>query len=376
MQVELSQEQKEARYHFREFVEEKITPYAGQWDREGRIPCSIIAELKEQGYLGAPAPKNNGGAGMDAVTYGLLTEEIARGCSSVRSLLTVHDMVTLSILRWGMRSLKEEYALSLVRGDLIAALALSEPTAGSDISSVETAARADGAHWVLTGKKSWVTFGQIANLFLVIARCGTGLSAFAVPANTPGLTMHKITVAGTRASLLANIHLNECRVPAAYIVGKAGFAAVQAVPTALDHGRYSVAWGCVGIAQACLNASLDYSNRRTQFGAPIAKHQLIQRKLSDMIVNTRAARLLCYRAGYLRQVNSPQALGETMIAKYFASKAATEAANDAVQVHGANGFTDDYPVIRLLRDAKVMEIIEGSTQIQQIAIATCPPKEI
>jgi glutaryl-CoA dehydrogenase (non-decarboxylating) len=376
MQVELSQEQREARYRFREFVEETIAPFAGQWDREGRIPLSIIAELKEQGYLAAPAPKADGGAGMDAVTYGLLTEEIARGCSSVRSLLTVHDMVTLSILRWGSRTLKEEYAPSLVRGDLIAALALSEPAAGSDISSVKTEARADGTHWILTGKKSWVTFGQIADLFLVIARCGSGLSAFAVPGSTPGLTRHEITVAGTRASLLANVHLNECRVPAAYVVGKVGFAAVQAIPTALDHGRYSVAWGCVGIAQACLNASLDYSNRRTQFGAPIAKHQLIQRKLSDMIVNTRAARLLCYRAGYLRQLNSPEALVETMIAKYFASKAATKAANDAVQVHGANGLTDDYPVIRLLRDAKVMEVIEGSTQIQQIAIATCPPKEV
>ena len=376
MLVELSPRQKEDRYRFREFVQEKITPFAGQWDREGRIPTRIIAELKEQGYLAAPAPRNEGGIGMDPITYGLLTEEIARGCSSVRSLLTVHDMVMLSILRWGSRSLKEQFAEPLMCGDMIAALALSEPAAGSDVSSVETEVRADGFHLVLTGKKSWVTFGQIADLFLVVARCATGLTAIAVPAGTPGLIRREISVAGTRASLLANLEFDECRVPAAYVVGKPGFAAVQAVPTALDHGRYSVAWGCVGIAQACLEASLEYANRRKQFGVVIAKHQLIQRKLSDMIVNTRAARLLCYRAGYLRQSNSPDAIGETMIAKYFASKAATRAANDAVQVHGANGLTDDYPVIRFLRDAKVMEVIEGSTQIQQIAIATCPPKEV
>jgi alkylation response protein AidB-like acyl-CoA dehydrogenase len=376
MQVELSHEQAEARHRFREFVEKRITPFAGQWDKEGRIPSCIIRDLKEQGYLAAPAPKEAGGTGMELITYGLLTEEIARGCSSVRSLLTVHDMVTLSILRWGSSALKEVYAAALVNGSLIGALALSEPTAGSDTANIAMEARADGDQWVLTGRKSWITFGQIADLFLVIARSGKGLSAFAVPANTPGLTKQAISVAGTRASLLANIHFNECRVPAAYVVGKIGFAAVQAVPTALDHGRYSVAWGCVGIAQACLDASLDYSSKRMQFGGPIAKHQLIQRKLSDMIVNTRAARLLCYRAGYLRQANSPEALGETMIAKYFASKTATKAANDAVQVHGANGFTDEYPVMRLLRDAKVMEVIEGSTQIQQIAIATCPPKEM
>ena len=376
MQVELSNEQTEARHRFREFVEKRITPFAGQWDKEGRIPSCIIRDLKEQGYLAAPAPKEAGGMGMELITYGLLTEEIARGCSSVRSLLTVHDMVTLSILRWGSSALKEAYAAALVNGSLIGALALSEPTAGSDTANIEMEARAEGDHWVLTGHKSWITFGQIADLFLVIARSGKGLSAFAVPANTPRLTKQAISVAGTRASLLADIHLNECQVPAAYVVGKIGFAAVQAVPTALDHGRYSVAWGCVGIAQACLDASLDYASKRTQFGGPIAKHQLIQRKLSDMIVNPRAARLLCYRAGYLRQANRPEALGETMIAKYFASKTATKAANDAVQVHGANGFTDEYPVMRLLRDAKVMEVIEGSTQIQQIAIATCPPKEM
>jgi glutaryl-CoA dehydrogenase (non-decarboxylating) len=172
------------------------------------------------------------------------------------------------------------------------------------------------------------------------------------------------------------VTLDGCRVPADHLVGRVGFGFSHVANTALDHGRYSVAWGAVGIAQACLDACSEYTASRRQFGKPIAEHQLVQRKLTRMIVDTRAARLLCFLAGYRRSIGDPDAASETLIAKYFASRAATRAASDAVQLHGANGLSQDYPVERYLRDAKVTEIIEGSTQIQEIAIARCPPTEL
>ncbi|HXB21789.1 MAG TPA: acyl-CoA dehydrogenase family protein [Candidatus Solibacter sp.] len=374
--LELSGAQKDARLRFRHFVQEHITPYAGQWDRDQRIPNDVIDQLRAHGYLGTMLPQNPGGA-MDAITYGLLTEEIARGCSSVRSLLTVHDMVSLGLNRWGNRAIKEEFADALATGKLLCALALSEPEAGSDATSVKTEALADDEGYILSGRKKWTTFGQIADLFLVLARCQGQLAAFLVPASTPGLVRCPMYgIVGTRASLLAEIELNECRVPKHYLVGKIGFGFSHVISSVLDHGRYSVAWGSVGIAQACLDACLDYTSKRKQFGVELREHQLVQRKLTDMIVDTRAARLLCYRAGFLRDAGDPGATAETLVAKYFASRAAVHAANDAVQLHGANGLTEEYPVARYLRDSKVMEIIEGSSQIQQITIAKYPFDEI
>lgn len=375
-QFEPSEAQKEARLRFRQFVQEHITPFAGEWDRAERVPQQLIDELRRRGYMGAPLPQHPGGA-MDAVTYGLLTEEIARGCSSVRSLLTVHDMVSLGLHRWASHAVKEEFGEAVSSGRMLCALALSEPEAGSDAASVKTEGRATDDGYVLSGKKKWTTFGQIADLFLVLARCQEQLAAFLVPAAAPGLLRKPMKgIAGTRASLLAEIEFHECCVPRHYLIGKIGFGFSHVVSSVLDHGRYSVAWGSVGISQACLNACLDYTSKRRQFGVALREHQLVQRKLTDMIVNTRAARLLCYRAGYLRDMKDPGASAETLVAKYFASKMAVRAANDAVQLHGANGLTDEYPVARLLRDSKVMEIIEGSTQIQQITIAGYPFDEL
>ena len=375
-QFELSDAQKEARLRFRHFVQEHIAPYAGEWDRQERVPQELIDQLRVRGYLGASLPDHPNGA-MDTITYGLLTEEIARGCSSVRSLLTVHDMVSLGIHRWGSRAIKEEFAALVSSGQLLCALALSEPEAGSDAASVKTEARADGESFILNGVKKWTTFGQIAGLFLILARCQDKLAAFLVPASSPGLIRRPMKdIVGTRASLLAEIELNECRIPKHYLVGKIGFGFSHVISSVLDHGRYSVAWGSVGIAQACLDACLEYTSKRKQFGVELREHQLVQRKLTDMIVSTRAARLLCYRAGYLRNLNDHGASAETLVAKYFGSKTAVRAANDAVQLHGANGLTEEYPVARYLRDAKVMEIIEGSSQIQQITIAKYPFEEL
>lgn len=377
MKLALSGAQRDARDRARRFVQERIAPHAGRWDREERMPLEVIDDLRSRGYLGAPLPTEAGGGGMEPITYGLITQEIGKGCSSVRSLLTVHDMVGVALSRWGSRAVKEEVLPRLGRAEWIAALALSEPNAGSDAASVETEAREEGEELVLTGKKRWISFGQVADLFLVLARWGGELTAFLVPANAPGLSRQAISgIEGTRASLLADLHLNDCRIPRRYLVGRKGFGLSHVFSVALDHGRYSVAWGAVGIAQACLDACLEHTTRRVQFGVRLADHQLVQRTLTEMIVASRGARLLCYRAGYLRQIGDPGAVPETMIAKYFSSRAATRSANDAVQLHGAIGLSDRSPVGRYLRDARVTEVIEGSTQIQQISIPRYPLEEL
>ena len=378
LRLELSPRQRAARTSCRDFVERHIAPFAGEWDRAAEMPVeTVVADLRSHGYLGSILPSEVGGGGIDAVTYGLLTEEIGRGCSSVRSLLTVHDMSTLALARWGSAGLKDELLPIMARAERIGALALSEPGAGSDPASVSTEARADGDDFILDGTKKWITFGEVADELLVLARLDGALTTFMVPAEAQGVSREPLRhMVGTRSSRLATITFDGCRVPAHRRVGRPGFGLSHVIGTALDHGRYSVAWGSVGIAQACLESSLDYAATRNQGGALIAEHQLIQRRLSNMIADTQAARLLCCRAGYLRQERDPGAVSETMIAKYFASRAAVDAANSAIQLHGAVGLSDQLPLERYLRDAKVTEIIEGSTEIQQISIPRYPLQEL
>lgn len=374
---ELSAAQVEARAAFRAFAREHIAPGAGEWERREAVPGELVGELVRRGYLGAPLPREIGGGGMGAVTYGLLTEEIGRACSSVRSLLTVHDMSTLALWRWGSAAVRDRLVPALARAERLAAFGLTEPEVGSDAAAIRTEARREGDSYLLSGRKRWVTFGQIADVFLIFAHVEGKPAAFAVEADAPGFSRRPMgRVMGTSASLLAELELDGCRVPAENLVGRVGFGISAVASTALDLGRYSVAWGSVGIAQACLDACLDYTASRRQFGKPLAEHQLVQGLLTEMIVRTRAARLLCYRAGFLRQSADPDAIAETMVAKYFASRAAVAIANDAVQLHGANGIGSDHPVGRYLRDAKVMEVIEGSTQIQQITIPRYALREL
>jgi len=369
MKLELTVAQRSARDEFRDFVAAEILPHADRWDREGAISRKVIDALRAKDYLGSNVVGKFGGVGRDMITYGLLTEEIARGCSSVRSLLTVHDMVSHAIQRWGSAEQRQSFLPALARGKLLGALALSEPNAGSDAGSVETTAADSNYGWVLNGHKKWTTFGQIAGLFLVLAQFEGQPTAFLVERETPGLTVKPLSgIWGTRASQLAEITFDDCTIPHGNLMGRIGFGLTHVIAAALEHGRYSVAWGAVGIGQACLDACRRYTSERRQFGVPLSDHQLIRRLLADMIVNVRAARLLCLRAGWLRDQRDPVAFMEIMAAKYFASTMAVRAANDAVQIHGANGMSDDYPVGRYLRDAKVTEIIEGSTQIQQNAL--------
>lgn len=386
MWVKLSTRQRAARERFAAFVDQRIAPYAGEWDRAGAVPMEIRERLRDEGYLGAGLPREAGGGGMAPLLYGLLTEEIGRACSSTRSLLTVHDMTAFTAWRWGRKNLDPELLGKLTRGDLLAAISISEPDAGSDAASVRTTARADGESFVLDGHKKWVTFGQVADVFLVLVRC-TGekdgesidgkLAAFLVDGDSPGLERRPMpTLVGTRGTRVAELIFDNCRVPADRLLGRIGFGLSHVGSTALDQGRFSVAWGAVGIARACVEASVEYANRRVQFGKPIAAHQLVRRKLTEMISSTHAARLLCCRAATLRHDGDPGATGETLMAKYVASRAAVEAAGAAVQLHGGNGLTTDYPVERYLRDAKVCEIIEGSSQILQNLLPGFPLPEL
>ena len=370
MITKLTDQQEKAQAGFKNFVDMEVVPVADAYEREERVCPDLIKKLAGRGYLGAVLPSEYGGGAMSMVTCGILHEEVGRGCSSLRSLLTVHGMVSLAILRWGSQAQRAHWLPLLARGDALAAFALTEPNAGSDSQKIATRARRVGDSYALDGRKKWITFGQIADVFLVFAQCEGKATAFLVEKNCPGLTIKPIHgMLGVRASMLAELVFEDCRVPRVNLIGREGTGVSYVAAAALDFGRYTVACGCVGIGQASLEASLEYAAKRRQFDAYLKDHQLIRQMLTGMVTNVKAARLLCQHAGYLKDQGAPEAIMETSIAKYFASKMATRAASDAVQIHGANGCSSEYPVQRYLRDAKVMEIIEGSTQIQEITIA-------
>jgi glutaryl-CoA dehydrogenase (non-decarboxylating) len=370
MKHDLSPEQADARAEFRAMVDREIAPVAGEHSRQQRTPPELIRRLAELGYLGLALPREFGGGGRDMVTFGLLAGELGRGCSSLRSLLTVHTMVAQAILRWGTRAQKEKWIPRFAAGSTIGAFALSEPSAGSDAKSIATQATTTGGDIVLNGHKKWITFGQIADVFLVFAQGEGGPAAFLVERDQPGVRTEPILgLLGLRASMTASVHLEGCRVAGESLVGRRGLGISHVAAAALDSGRYSVAWGCVGILEACLEASITYTSEREQFGVLLKEHQLVRRMITEMVTSLSAARLLCMKAGRLRDTKDPAAIEAATIAKYFASTAAARAADDAVQLHGANGCSDDYPVQRYLGDAKIMEIIEGSSQIHQLTIA-------
>lgn len=370
MKIELTLQQKEAQASFRAFADKEIFPHADYFDQEQKIPAELIAKLAQKKYLSTVLPEDYGGLGLDMITFGLLNAEIGRACSSVRSLLTVHSMVSYAILRWGTQAQKERWLPKLATGEIIGAFALTEPNIGSDAKQIETTAEKQDDGFVLNGQKKWITYAQIADLFLIIAKCDGKPSAFLVERNSPGLSVEPTWgLLGTRASMLGKLHMDNCQVRKENLIGGLGFGFSTVALSALDLGRYTVAWGSVGIGQACLEASLKYSNERIQFGEPLKNHQLIKELIANMTTNVKAARLLCYAAGYLHDVGDPSATAETLVAKYFASTMAAKAASDAVQIHGGNGCGSEYPVQRYFRDAKVMEIIEGSNQMQQILIS-------
>jgi alkylation response protein AidB-like acyl-CoA dehydrogenase len=361
---------------YRRFVRREIEPHANAWDQAGRVPREVIAAMARQGFMGALIPAEYGGAELDMIEFGLLNEAIGYGCSSVRSVLTVHSMVSQAVTRWGGEEQRAAWLPRLAGGERIGAFALSEAEAGSDVAQIGTVATADGDGYVLDGVKRWITYGQGADVFLVFARSGARHSAFLVERDTPGLTVSPIDgILGTRASMLAELRFEGCRVPRSALLGRPGFGLVPVASAALDVGRYSVGWGSIGLAQACLELSLGHARERRAFGVPILDHQLVQRLVTDMATGVSAARLLGLQAGELVRAGDPKAVAAVWMAKYFASTTAMRSASDTVQIFGAHGCDPASSPQRLFRDAKIMEIIEGSTQIQQTMIARLIPTE-
>ncbi|WP_045702641.1 acyl-CoA dehydrogenase family protein [Streptomyces rubellomurinus] len=366
----LTDDQRSALEEFRAFADAEIAPHADPAHRAQRTEPAVVKALADTGWMGLAIPAEYGGLGRDAVQLGLLAGELGRACSSIRSLLTVHTMVAHAIGRWGSREQRERWLPRLATGELTAALAVSEPGAGSDMAAVATALTREGEGWRLDGHKKWITYGETADLLLVVGRSAEGPTAVLVERGTPGLRTALITdLIGIRASMTADVWFDGCAVPGENLLGRPGLGVSHVAGAALDLGRYTVAWGSVGILDACLAASVDYAGRREAFGAPIKEHQLVRRMVSTMYADRQAARLLCLEAGRLRDARDPGALAAASTAKYFASTAAVRAASDTVQIHGANGCGPDYPAQRLLGDAKVMEVIEGSTQLHQTGLA-------
>jgi alkylation response protein AidB-like acyl-CoA dehydrogenase len=354
----------------RAFVDEHIAPYANDFERAGRLPEELLMRMS-QARLWAPfLPLELGGTALDLVTLGELHEEVGRGCSSVRSLLTVHTMLSWALARWGTAEQRQRWGQELASGATLGAFCLSEPGAGSDATGIETTAVRTADGWLLNGTKTWITNGQRADLYLVFARAGVSIAAFLVPRELPGVQVRAIPeILGTRASMLAQVSFHDVELGPDALLGPSGFSSGMVLTGTLDLGRYSVAAGSVGIIQACLDACASYTARRTVGGAAIRDYQLIQAKITDMVTDVRAGRLLVAEAGRLKDAGEPATIVATWVAKYFASTAAARHAAEAVQVHGANGCSGNYPVARLYRDAKVMEIIEGSNEIQRITIA-------
>lgn len=371
MKIELLPEQIKMKEEFREFVDAEIKPYADENDRNECMPPEIITKIAQKGYLGSMIPCEYGGMGLDSITLGILNEEMGRGCSSARSLLTVHGMVALAILRWGSQEQRNSILPQMASGDIIGAFGLTEPNVGSDAKNIETKAESIEEYFILNGRKKWITMGQIAQIFLVFARCEDKPTAFLVNRDCAGFSTKPIKgLLGAKASMNAELLFDQCRIPKENMIGRIGSGLSHVALASLDYGRYTVAMGCVGLAQACLEDSVWYARKRKQFGKPLRENQLIQKMISEMVINIKAARLLCYNAGYLREICDPDSIMETWSAKYFASSMVNKVASDAVQIYGANGCHNDYSVERYFRDARINEIIEGTTQMHEILIAT------
>jgi butyryl-CoA dehydrogenase len=375
MDLDLTDEQRAVREMARKFADEYIIPVARDNDINERFPGDIIERMGDLGLLGGPIPVEYGGAGLDYISHALVTEEVGKACSSVRTTISVQiSLVELSLASWGTEEQKRRYLPAMCSGKLIGCFGLTEPNAGSDPSGMETSAVADGDHWVLNGHKIWISNGGVAGLAIVFAQTdkskgNRGIGAFLVDRDTPGFSTRDMHgKLGLRASNTGELILEDCRIPKGQLLGKVG-EGFKVAMSALDNGRYSVAAGCVGICQGCVDASVRYAKERKQFGRAIGSFQLVQDLIARMIVDTEAGRLLVFRAGHLKN-QGRRCTREISIAKYFASEAAVRCALDAIQVHGSYGYSNDYPVERYLRDAKVATIYEGTSQIQKLLIAS------
>ncbi|MFE7107254.1 acyl-CoA dehydrogenase family protein [Streptomyces sp. NPDC057575] len=373
MNLELSEEQEAVRRLAKDFVAREVAPHVVEWDRAENVDKSIVKKLGSVGFLGLTVPEEYGGSGGDHLAYCLVTEELGRGDSSVRGIVSVSlGLVAKAIAAWGDEKQKRHWLPRLTAGEAIGCFGLTEPGTGSDAGNLTTKAVRDGADYVINGSKMFITNGTWADVVLLFARTDDtpghkGISAFLVPTGTPGLSRRTIHgKLGLRGQATAELVLEDVRVPASALMGPEGKGFSIAM-SALAKGRMSVAAGCVGIAQAALDAAVGYAGEREQFGKSIASHQLVQELISDISVDVDAARLLTWRVADLVDRGEDFATAASK-AKLFASEAAVRAANNALQVFGGYGYIDEYPVGKLLRDARVMTLYEGTSQIQKLII--------
>jgi alkylation response protein AidB-like acyl-CoA dehydrogenase len=373
MDFELNDEQRLVRETAKAFTDNEIVEQARENDRNEHFDLDLVRKIADQGYLGAIVPREYGGAGLDYLTYGLIVEEIGRGDSAMRTVVSVQtSLVCSGILRWGTEEQKHHYLPKLCSGEWLGCFALTEPDTGSDAANQKTRAKKTDHGWVINGSKMFISMANHAKVALVFAQTDPekghrGVTCFLVDTDQPGFQPseihHKL---GLRGSDTAEISLDDVEVTDDQVLGEVG-AGFKVAMSNLDSGRYSVAAGCVGICQGCLDASVKYSKERVQFGRPIASFQLVQEMLTDIAVKTDAARMLVWRAGYLKDQGKPNTT-ETSIAKLYATESAIECANTAIQVHGGAGYVDDYPVERYLRDVRVTTLYEGTSQIQKLII--------
>ncbi len=373
MDFELNDEQRMIRETAHAFTDNEIVERARENDRNEHFDLELVKKIADQGYLGAIVPRQYGGAGLDYITYGLIVEEIGRGDSAMRTVVSVQtSLVCSSILRWGTEEQKQRYLPRLCTGEWLGCFGLTEPDTGSDAANQRTRARKTESGWVINGSKMFISLANHAKLALIFAqtdpeKAHRGLACFLVDTDQDGFQPQKIHhKMGLHGSDTAAISLDDVEATDDQMLGQVGDGFKVAM-SALDSGRYSVAAGCVGICQGCVDASVAYAKERSQFGRPIASFQLVQAMLADMRVQTDAARMLVWRAGHLKDTGQPNTT-ETSIAKLYATEAAVKCANTAIQVHGGSGYVDDHPVERYLRDVRVTTLYEGTSQIQQLII--------
>jgi alkylation response protein AidB-like acyl-CoA dehydrogenase len=369
----LTDEQRLIRDTAREFTDNEVIDRARENARNHHFDLELVSMLARQGYLGAIVPPQYGGAGLDYLTYGLIVEEIGRGCSSVRTVISVQtSLVCSAILRWGTEEQKLHYLPKLCSGESLGCFGLTEPDTGSDAANQKTRAVRTDAGWLINGAKMWISMGNFARVALIFAQTDPslgykGLGCFLVDTEQPGFKPQPIEhKMGLHASDTASIALEDVEVPEDGLLGTIGDGFKVAM-SALDSGRYSVAAGCVGVCRGCLEESVKYATEREQFGRPIASFQLVQAMIADMVLKTDASRMLVWRAGWLKDSGLPNTL-ETSVAKLHATEAAVECSNIAIQVHGGAGYVDDHPVERYFRDVRVTTLYEGTSQIQKLII--------
>jgi butyryl-CoA dehydrogenase len=374
MQFQLTEEQQLVQKTARDFATHEVLPKASEIDREHRHPAELVERMAALGFLGIAVPEAWGGAGLDHVAYAVAMEEISRACASTGVIMSVNNsLVCDPILRFGTDAQKQRWLTPLAQGRLLGCFALSEPEAGSDAAAQRTTAVADGDHWVLSGTKNWITNGPVADVCVLFAMNDRaaghrGITAFIVPLDAPGVRIgppdDKLGIRGSKSS---QIFVDDVRLPDDARLGEVGGGFKVAMST-LDGGRIGIAAQAVGIARACLEDSLGYAQQRKTFGKPIAQHQAIAFKLADMATEIDAARLLVWRAAWLK--DRKLAYGkEAAMAKLYASDVANRAAREAIQVFGGNGYVTEFPVERHFRDAKITEIYEGTSEIQRLVIA-------